>query len=361
MIFLQRIKKSKAAQILILFVFFHIFWLLFYILANANFLKPFNLNYYLKTSAINSIGFAAFCLSVYWLFPFFISTKKFVAFVIFSFSIIILFGYLQYYTQDWNPKMFSKTKPLVADGKKVISFTAIQVKQSVGSQVRAMLNIMVYLLLGTGFAYMKDWFVKDHYTQTLEKEKFKAELAMLRYQFNPHFLFNIINNIYYLAIIKSDKTADAILKVSELLRYVLNEKEEWVPLEIELEYLKEFVNLQQFRFPDQVVELHSNINQDTKKYKIAPLLLITFAENAFKHGSPGTKEEPVTFWLNFDKNQLEYRVLNKINENDQKDATTGIGLHNLERRLYLLYPNKYQIKITEENNFFDAYLKIDLT
>lgn len=273
---------------------------------------------------------------------------------------IIILGYLQFHLQDWNPKLFSPPKLNISSGNKIV-ISAVALKQPIGAQVREMLNIMVYLLLGLGFAYMKDWFIKDRYTRILEKEKIKAELTLLRYQLNPHFLFNIINNIYYLAIIKSDKTADAILKVSELLRYVLNEKEERVPLEKELDYLREFVNLQQFRFPDQVVKVNSNINQDTNKYKIAPLLLITFAENAFKHGEPGTAEEPVSFWLNFKKNQLEYRVHNKINYNGKKDSTTGIGLNNLKRRLYLLYPNRHQIKITEKDNFYDAYLKIDLS
>lgn len=268
---------------------------------------------------------------------------------------------MQYKLQDWNPDFFFRRRMATQTQMNTGLIIPAPIQQLIGAPVRAMFTMMVYLLLGVGFAYMKDWFIKDRYTRILEKEKLQAELSLLRYQLNPHFLFNIINNIYYLAIIKSEKTPEAILKVSELLRYVLNDKEDKVSLEKELNYLHEYIKLQQFRFPDQQVSFSIDIKKEPSNYLIAPLLLITFAENAFKHGEPGTEEDPVVINLRFENNQLEYAVSNKINKNDKKDNTTGIGLRNLERRLQLLYPYKHKIQINNNNGHFDAQLKIDLS
>ena len=321
------------------------------------------LHAYVKQSLINSVGFSAFCLSVYWLFPFFVSKNKRIQFCLISLILIIGLGYTVFTLQDWDIKPFSSSASTVqkaaqtSAGKKP---APVMMKQANGAPVRAMLTILVYLLLGVGYAYMKDWFIKDRRTRILEKEKLQAELTLLRYQLNPHFLFNTINDIYYLALIKSDKTADAILKVSDLLRYVLNEKEEQVALEKETHHLKEFVSLQQFRFPDQSIYLKLDVTDCFNRCQIAPLLLITFAENAFKHGEPGTADDPIKILLSAKDRKLVYTVKNKINRNGMKDPTTGIGLNNLKRRLSLLYPDRHQLKLTEENGYFTAHLQIEL-
>jgi len=351
-------------KLLLLFFIFHAFWLLFYILSSSPILKMELLHIYFKQSVISSIGFVTFCLAAFWLFPFFISRNKYAWLVVLSLIIIITVGYLQFLAQDWQISPL-KTSPAIeknippSTGKKTA--LAVPLRQAIGAPVRAMLNIFVYLLLGIGYAYMKDWFIKDRRTRILEKEKIQAELALLRYQLNPHFLFNTINDIYYLAIIKSDKTANAILKVSDLLRYVLNEKEDQVALEKEIHHLKEFVNLQQFRFPDQFIDLNLDITDCVSRCQIAPLLLITFAENAFKHGEPGTKEDPIKIILSAKDKKLIYTVINKINGNGIKDPTTGIGLTNLKRRLSLLYPDRHQLKLGEENGYFSAHLQIELS
>ena len=361
-------KKNKVAigfgKLIILFLAFHIFWLVFYILSENPNIKPGMHHLYLKTTLINTIGFAAFCFSAFFLFPFFISKQKFLLLILISLFVIVSLGYLQYSAQDWQISPFLQKKaetiaPVNPKGK--ISMPAVTLKQSIGAPVRAMLNILVYLLLGMGYAYMKDWIVKDRRARILEKEKIQAELTLLRYQLNPHFLFNTINDIYYLAIIKSDKTADAILKVSNLLRYVLNEKEEWVPLEREIDHLKEFIRLQQFRFPDQYISLNMEIKDDISHFQIAPLLLITFVENAFKHGEPGTFEEPIQIHLKIIDKLIDYLVINKINYNGTKDLTTGIGLNNLRRRISLLYPERHHLIVEEDNNNFSAHLQIQLS
>lgn len=360
----EGLKKAKLLKLLPLFFIFHIFWLLFYFLSGAGFLANNQWIYYLKYSTINSIGFIVFCISAFWLFPKFISGRKYPFFIILSLAIISGCAFVQFKLQDWNPYSYAiiskNINQSIGDTSKK-AILAAPMKQPIGAYSRSTLTMLIYLFLGIGYAYMKDWFVKDHYTRILEKEKLKAELTLLRYQLNPHFLFNTINDIYYLAIIKSDKTADAILKVSDLLRYVLNEKEEHTPLEREINYLQDFIKLQQFRFPDQKVDVQISISEKIERYMIAPLLLITFAENAFKHGEPGTIEEPVKISLKVVNKKLEYEVVNRINKTTTKDTTTGIGLNNLKRRMELLYAKKYHLNYAEENKIFIAQLKIELS
>ncbi len=350
------LQKYKILEVLFLFLIFHIFWLSFYFLSDATFIKNGLFHIFLKYSIINSVGFLAFFLSAFVLFSSFIPRKKYFLLFITSFFLIAVFGYVQFLLQDWSPQPFFIKKTAKASN----SFMASSIVQTSGAYIRSTLNILVYLLLGVGYAYMKDWFIKDRRTQILEKEKTKAELALLRYQLNPHFLFNTINDIYYLALIKSEKTADAILKVSDLLRYVLDHKSETVLLEKELNHLQQFLQLQQFRFPDQVVEVNMDIQDDIRNYEIAPLLLSTFAENAFKHGEPGTIEIPVKIIISVKDKILDYSVINKINRQLDKDFTTGIGLNNLEKRISILYEGKYSLHIKEENDFFYAKFKLQL-
>lgn len=351
--------RKPTIQIIVLFLLFHIFWLAFYFLSDAAFLKNGLWHIYVKYFAINTLGFIAFCISGYLLFPIFISRKKYLLLLTCSLVIIVVFGYLQFLLQDWDPRPFF-SKRTVVDNATSGSMPMVKMQQLSGAHIRAMLNMLVYILLGTGYGYMKDWFIKDRRTQILEKEKTKAELTLLRYQLNPHFLFNTINDIYYLAIIKSEKTADAILKVSELLRYVLDHKADTVLLEKELDHLEKFLLLQQFRFPDQIVEVDISIKDKIGEYEIAPLLLTTFAENAFKHGEPGTKDVPVKISISVEDKVLSYSVVNKINRQEGKDATTGIGLNNLKKRLFLLYEGRYNLCVKEENDYFYADLQLRL-
>lgn len=346
-------RKSIVAQVILLFFLFHLFWVLFYYLSRTVFFIQGNFDLLLKYFCINTIGFVAFLLSAFLLFPLLIKKKFYVSLTVLV-AIILSLGFFKFEVQDWNIHIF--TAPVIP--KNEHSFAAVPMKQPIGAPVRAMLEIFVYVLLGLGYAYMKDWFIKDRKTKILEKEKLQAELTLLRYQLNPHFLFNTINDIYYLAIIKSDKTADAILKVSELLRYVLNEKNDFVNLEKEIETLKEFIKLQQFRFPDQVIDMHFEMIDDISHYEIAPMLLITFAENAFKHGDPGTEERPLKIELLVQNKVIEYTVTNSLNGNNHKDETTGIGLKNLEKRLSLLYPDRHFLTLDNEGNLFRAKLKI---
>lgn len=210
------------------------------------------------------------------------------------------------------------------------------------------------------YRFAFDWVIIDRKKRNLENEKLKAELSLLRHQINPHFLFNIINDIYYLALIKSEKTAEAMLKLSDLLRYILYEKEEWVPLEKEINYLKEFIHLHKIRFPNNVVNFELKNADLIHNQVIPPMLLSTFVENAFKHGAPGTNENPIKISIGISLGALHYKVTNPIDKNIVKDKTSGIGIPNLEKRLNLLFPKKHELSYSNNDEHFEAKLEIQL-
>ena len=195
----------------------------------------------------------------------------------------------------------------------------------------------------------------------LEKEKLVAELSALRYQLNPHFLFNGLNNIYYLAIIKSDTTVDAIVKLSEMLRYVLDEKNDLVPLRDELNYINEFLEFHKFRYPDDRISFEKSVDPQHEFDRIPALSLLTFLENAFKHGDANKENgDGVRISLKVENGELDYEVINKIGEGISKDKSSSIGLANLKKRLKLLFPGKFKLTTQQIDDAYYAKLYLQL-
>ncbi|TDO20894.1 histidine kinase [Pedobacter duraquae] len=201
----------------------------------------------------------------------------------------------------------------------------------------------------------------ERFKKLKEKElKFQArnaELSFLKSQINPHFLFNNLNNIYTLVYQQSTNALPAISKLSDLLRYMLYQKEDFVPLTREIEYLNNFIDLQLLRY-DYIPEISVNIQTDIDaSTKIIPLSLIPFVENAFKHGDLKDAQNPLTIKLEVKQDLLVFKVDNQKNGN-RKDATGGIGLENIKKRLELLNPAKYDLIINETTNHFYIELKM---
>ena len=204
-----------------------------------------------------------------------------------------------------------------------------------------------------------DWFSNDKIQRNLEREKKDMELQFLKSQLNPHFLFNSLNNIYSLAYQKSDKTADAILKLSEIMRYMIYESNDsWAELSKEVEYLNSYVELQRLRFKDgAAVEI--NIQGEIDGQKIVPLILISFVENAFKHGVANDHSDPIKINIIANQKILHFSVSNKKSKAN-KDAVGGVGLNNVERRLQLLYPDRYKLNIVNSATHYTTELMLDL-
>lgn len=216
-----------------------------------------------------------------------------------------------------------------------------------------------FVFLSTILKFIIDWFLNEKIKTNLENEKLISELAFLKSQINPHFLFNSLNNIYSLAYQKSEKTPEAVMKLSEIMRYMLYESNEaTVNLDDEIRYVKNYIELQKLRFKDNAY-IKFEIDGDTHDKKITPLVLISFVENAFKHGVASDKDNPITIVLNTTAKKLFFQVVNK-KSNQNKDETGGIGLQNVKRRLDLLYKGNYRLHIEDNEVIYNCELYLDL-
>jgi two-component sensor histidine kinase len=207
--------------------------------------------------------------------------------------------------------------------------------------------------------FAADWFSSERIQRNLESERREMELQFLKSQLNPHFLFNSLNNIYSLAYQKSDKTADAIMKLSEIMRYMIYESNTpTVALSKEVDYLTNYIELQKIRFKDGAyIEL--TLNGEIDNQKIVPLMLISFVENAFKHGVVNDPAEPVKINIIANQKILHFSVINKKNQQN-KDAQGGVGLTNVERRLQLVYPDRYKLNVVNSATHYTCELMIDI-
>jgi hypothetical protein len=195
-----------------------------------------------------------------------------------------------------------------------------------------------------------------------EQEMLTSRLSYLREQVNPHFLFNTLNSIYLLALEKSDEAPQAVLKLSEMMRYVMNDTiKEKVPLQNEITYIENYIELQHLRFGNSLPVEYNVEGVITNKF-IAPLLLITFIENAFKHGVNAAEQNEINIRINItEKSHLKMTVSNKkVKVYHEKTERSGIGLQNTRNRLEILYPGKHNLAITENDNEFNVSLEIDL-
>ena len=195
----------------------------------------------------------------------------------------------------------------------------------------------------------------------LKSEKLETEMKFLKSQINPHFLFNALNNVYTLAIIKADETPDVILRLSDMLRYMLYDcKEDLVPLHKELDYIQNFIALYQLK-EEEPLNIKTNLEEVQPDMLIPPMLFIPFIENSFKHSKIEDLERN---WIKMSlqtNGSLIFQIQNSIpNTSFTKDRVGGIGLENIKRRLELIYGDQYQLDIKNENAIFDVKLTINL-
>jgi len=206
------------------------------------------------------------------------------------------------------------------------------------------------------------WKQKNDITQ-LEKEKSTAELNALKQQINPHFLFNTLNALYALGIEEnSEKTADGIAKLGTLMRYNLNDaQKEFIALSKEIDYIKKYIELQELRITSNNVLRINIVKTGIEDYKIAPLLLIPFIENAFKYGISTTEKTFTALTIKIHNNWLIMELVNSIIAQPAAESSNGIGLSNTRKRLAALYPKQYELIIEETPTEFEVHLEIDLS
>ena len=218
---------------------------------------------------------------------------------------------------------------------------------------------LLFVFLSIILKFSVDWFLNERIQRDLENQRLSAELAFLKSQINPHFLFNSLNSIYSLAYQQSENTPGAILKLSEIMRYMLYEcNDNKVALAKELQYLQNYIDLQKIRFGNKAY-IDFKIDGKVDDQQIVPLLLIAFIENAFKHGVANDSLTPIQLLITVDHQQLHFFIQNKKHSNN-RDAIGGIGLNNVKRRLDLLYPGKYNLDIRDEIDTYTCELSLVL-
>jgi sensor histidine kinase YesM len=215
--------------------------------------------------------------------------------------------------------------------------------------------------LSLGFRFSEKLAFNEKLRKEAEKEKLNTELTFLKHQINPHFLFNTLNSIYSLALVKSDMTAEAVMKLSEMMRYVLQDVEkEKVPLALEIEYLEHYVELQKIRLSENV-EVQFAIKGEPDAFEIPPIILVPFVENAFKFGTSAHENARITISIRIAENQLAFQVSNQIFNGRKQTETFGIGIQNTRKRLQLIYPGKHRLDLTKTESHFNVTLMIVLT
>ncbi|MFY0688278.1 MAG: histidine kinase [Cyclobacteriaceae bacterium] len=223
--------------------------------------------------------------------------------------------------------------------------------------------------IAAGFHMVNIWLTQQLQTQKLiqtaeklEKENATAQLQLLKSQINPHFLFNTLNNLYALALSKSDKTPEVVHKLSELMNFMLYESnKEMVKLEKEIKYLEDFIALEKIRYDDKT-DVKINISGNIDGVNIPPFLCLPLVENGFKHG---LSRQLDVGWMHIDIGVLLGELIIKVENttsNDQEIGTapSGVGQTNLKQRLALIYPDRHSLKIMEGDNSYLVVLKIQL-
>jgi LytS/YehU family sensor histidine kinase len=204
------------------------------------------------------------------------------------------------------------------------------------------------------------WTAYNRLKQT-ESEKLSAQIASLKSQINPHFLFNTLNNIYATAIDTSPKAADMVDKLSEMMRYTMKDtQQDFVLLEDEINYISNYIELQKLRL-DKSVRLEYHTLESTPSLQIAPMLLIPFIENAFKHGVNSEQKSNLRIELTMDRSELQLSVINnKVNMQRDISYNSGLGIETTKRRLNLIYPSKHLLVVNENEKEFAISLHINL-
>lgn len=222
-------------------------------------------------------------------------------------------------------------------------------------------NLFIVIFVGM-IRFAVDWFEFEAKQKAVENEKLTAELNFLKAQINPHFLFNTLNNLYYLAYTQSTNTTEVIAKLSQMMRYMIYDSNHpFVPLSKEIEYMQNYISLERLRLNNQIpIKFDIEGNTDAS---IVPLIFITFLENAFKHGlSSNYSGAWVNISIKLQGKECIYTVENsKVENTNVKNDKSGIGLQNVHRRLELSYPGRYQLRNEEGSNRYFVQLNITLS
>lgn len=310
-----------------------------------------------------------FYLNLNVLVPHFLSKKKILAFIGLS-----LGGLLLYFVITWvvpqhffaelsrhRPDMPFHRPEMSPHHRPEMPFPKVDVMQQLKLYTR-LTHFLIVFTISSGLKVLTQWYDEKRRLTELENSKVEAELSFLKSQIHPHFLFNSLNSIYYLALSKDDKAPQAILSLSDFLRFVTIESDKnLIPLEKEIKMLNEYLNLQSLRASEKF-DLQVNMKGDFSFWKIMPLVFIPFVENAFKYGISAHVDCFIHLNIEMADGTLEFTIENAIFQG-QKDimSSSGIGLENIKKRLELAYPDRHTLAIESDRQTYSVHLKINLS
>lgn len=315
---------------------------------------------YSRIELIDRAGFPQFLLEIFirnvllificytnilWLIPRFFQTKKYAAFVGFVSSLLIFYACSKSLHDAYLNEHLIK-------GVRKSFFQNAYYNFSIA---------LFYVCITMGLELSKEWFIQRDYLQKIKIENLNSEINYLKAQINPHFLFNSLNTLYVQIDQKNAEAKKTLEKISEMLRYQLYEcNNETISMEKELEYIGNYIDLQKLRRENNC-EISYCYDEAIKTSRVAPLLLIPFIENAFKHLSNfNDRTNIVKVNVKKEDGEIICTVYNTSNNSPNKNSE-GIGLKNVKRRLELLYPYKHQLQIDQKDDSFEVKLSITLS
>ncbi|MEP5611341.1 MAG: histidine kinase [Cyclobacteriaceae bacterium] len=292
--------------------------------------------------------------TIYFLMPRFLFKEKYVEFIL-----SIVFVILAFSTLIWIDYIFIQ-QPLFwpeSDYQPVLF--------NIGKILKNTTKIYPVLVLAIVIKWFKYWYKEQKANQQLASEKLQAELRFLKAQVHPHFLFNTLNNLYALTLKQSKEAPEVVLKLSDLLNYMLYEcNADTVPLNKEIKLVKDYISLEKIRYGKRL-NISFNVRGEVESKMVAPMLILPFVENCFKHG---VSEELDESWVNIDLEMKGKTLTLKVENSKSKNGTSedrfeykeGIGLNNVKRRLELLYGERHELDLHDDDDSFLVILKIEI-
>lgn len=343
-------------RLLIIFryrILWHIlFWVLIYlmyVITFGGYMGNFYQKEFINNLALMPARIIGTYILIYWILPLALQQKKFLLF-----GIIAILHAFVFALAIWLTLRLSNLFPERFDYSRLSIFSPFSI-------FNTLLWNYVILIFAVSVVIFKKWYIDEMQKNKLVEEKLEAELSFLKSQIHPHFLFNTLNNLYALTLIKSEQTSDVVLKLSSLLDYMIyKSNDKFVALSQDLEILENYIELEKLRY-NKRLDLDYQINGKPGFLKIAPLIMLPFIENSFKHGASDDRTNPkIRIKIEIGTDCVNLKVVNSLRGEKKKDESLGegIGLKNVRRRLELIYPDMHKLDIRQSEQEFEVNLEV---
>ena len=359
---------AKGPYRLMRHLLFWLGWILFSGLVQLTSFKPGSISlgdlvlYQLLRSLTRLPSIIIFCyVMVYFLIPFFIPKRKYGSFLLSCVLFVFLLYWFNYFVLT---PLYILPGIIVGDSvKNMLPVLSTFIRKFYSFYSNINFTGAVPACCGMlAIKYYKDWYIKQSESELLIRENKQAELQLLKAQIHPHFLFNTLNNIYSFTLTGSPQAEGLVNKLSGMIDYITSEGEKTlVSLEKEIQFINDYIGLEKVRYGDRL-NMQVTINGTYHNKMIAPLLMIPFVENCFKHGASVMRgKQWIKLAINIHNNQFDFYVSNsKPLENDAPNIKKGIGLANVQKRLQLLYPGKHLLTTCTTGDTYTVQMQLSL-